>query len=118
MTVPALQFSHDQAEAFDTIAEELRHAGVDLDDSLLTPPRDGKDSVLAVVGKAGSGKTMLLAELYKALEGAGVEDVSDDETPINKRVRALNRALITRTLNIETLETAEREFERWQSSRA
>ncbi|MEC9198363.1 MAG: DNA-binding response regulator, partial [Pseudomonadota bacterium] len=56
-----------------------------------------------------------LLSLYDKL---GVEDVSDDETPINKRVRALNRALITRTLNIETLETAEREFERWQSSRA
>ncbi|MGB1391061.1 MAG: AAA family ATPase, partial [Paracoccaceae bacterium] len=60
------------------MAEELRSAGVDLDDSLLTPPRDGKDSVLAVVGKAGSGKTMLLAELYKALEAAGVDVVSGD----------------------------------------
>lgn len=78
MSVPALQFSHDQADAFDRIAEELRSAGVDLDDSLLTPPRDGKDSVLAVVGKAGSGKTMLLAELYKALEAAGVDVVSGD----------------------------------------
>ena len=78
MTVPALKFSHDQADAFDTVAEELRNAGVDIGDSLLTPPRDGKDSVLAIVGKAGSGKTMLLAELYKALEGAGVEVVSGD----------------------------------------
>jgi len=78
MTLPALQFSHDQAEAFDTIAEALRSAGVDLDESLLTPPRDGKERVMAVVGKAGSGKTLLLAELYKALEGAGVEIVSGD----------------------------------------
>lgn len=78
MTVPALQFSHDQAEAFDTIAEALRSAGVDLDEGLLTPPRDGKERVMAVVGKAGSGKTLLLAELYKALEGAGVEIVSGD----------------------------------------
>ncbi|MDG1737589.1 MAG: AAA family ATPase [Paracoccaceae bacterium] len=78
MTVPALKFSHDQAEAFDTIAEALRSAGVDLDDGLLTPLHDGKDRVMAVVGKAGSGKTMLLAELYKALEAAGVEVVSGD----------------------------------------
>ena len=78
MTLPALQFSHDQAEAFDTIAEALRSAGVDLDESLLTPPRDGKERVMAVVGKAGSGKTLLLAELYNALEGAGVEIVSGD----------------------------------------
>ena len=32
----------------------------------------------AVIGKAGSGKTLLLAELYKALQNAGVEVVSGD----------------------------------------
>ncbi|MEO0938158.1 MAG: AAA family ATPase [Pseudomonadota bacterium] len=78
MTQPALQFSDDQATAFDTVAEVLRGVGVDLDDHLLTPPKQGKSSVLAVTGKAGSGKTLLLAELYKALEGAGVEVVSGD----------------------------------------
>lgn len=56
-----------------------------------------------------------LLSLYDKL---GVEDVSDSETPINKRVRALNRALVTRTLNVETLETAERDFEQWQAARA
>ncbi|NVO24758.1 response regulator transcription factor [Donghicola mangrovi] len=55
-----------------------------------------------------------LLSLYEKL---GVEDVVDEDTPINKRVRAVNRALVTRTLNIETLETAEREFERWQATR-
>ena len=78
MSSQALQFSHDQADAYDQIAEVLRTMGVDLDDSLLTPPRDGKSRVLAVVGKAGSGKTLLLSELYKALEAAGVETVSGD----------------------------------------
>ncbi len=33
---------------------------------------------MAVIGKAGSGKTLLLAELYKSLEGAGVQIVSGD----------------------------------------
>ena len=56
----------------------LRHAGIDLDDSLLMPPSGGADQVMAVTGKAGSGKTLLLAELYKALEQAGVEVVSGD----------------------------------------
>lgn len=78
MSSPALQFSHDQAEAFDQITELLRSMGVDLDDNLLTPPREGKSRVLAVVGKAGSGKTLLLSELYKALEAAGVDTVSGD----------------------------------------
>ena len=74
----ALTLSHDQAEAFDSITELLRGAGIDLDDSLLTPPRDGKSAVAAVIGKAGSGKTLLLAELVKALEAAGVDIVSGD----------------------------------------
>ncbi len=78
MSQTALTFSHDQADAHDRISEMLRSAGIDLDESLLTPPRDGKDSVMAVVGKAGSGKTLLLATLYKALEEAGVDVVSSD----------------------------------------
>lgn len=78
MTLPALTFSDDQAAAFDSVADVLRSAGIDLDDQLLTPPRGSATSVMAVTGKAGSGKTLLLAELYKALEGAGVEVVSGD----------------------------------------
>ncbi|MEC8196249.1 MAG: AAA family ATPase, partial [Pseudomonadota bacterium] len=78
MTVPALQFSDDQAVAYDRISDILRAAGVDLDEDLLTPPHDGRNRVVAVTGKAGSGKTLLLAQLYKALEAAGVSVVSGD----------------------------------------
>ncbi len=78
MSLPALTFSDDQAEAHDRIADLLRGAGVDLDEGLLTPLAEGKNRILAVVGKAGSGKTMLLAALYRALEEAGVETVSGD----------------------------------------
>lgn len=73
-----LTLSHDQAEAFDNISDILREAGVDLNDSLLTPPKGTKSAVGAVLGKAGSGKTLLLAELVKALEAAGVDVVSGD----------------------------------------
>ncbi|PHQ85267.1 MAG: ATPase, partial [Thalassobium sp.] len=79
MSLPALTFSHDQAEAWDSIAETLRGSGIDLDDHLLMPPAgDPASSVMAVVGKAGSGKTLLLAELFKALRDAGVDVVSGD----------------------------------------
>ncbi|WP_299847098.1 AAA family ATPase [uncultured Roseovarius sp.] len=78
MSHSTLTFSHDQADAHDRITEALRSAGIDLDEGLLTPPRDGKDSVMAVVGKAGSGKTLLLAALYRALEETGVDVVSGD----------------------------------------
>lgn len=78
MAAPAVTFSEDQAEAYDRITEVLQGAGVDLDNSILTPQSDGKDHVLAVVGKAGSGKTMLLARLYEALEEAGIDIVSGE----------------------------------------
>ncbi|WP_299648619.1 ATP-dependent RecD-like DNA helicase [uncultured Tateyamaria sp.] len=73
-----LALSDDQASAFDTVTEMLRGAGIDLDDSLLMPPKSSATSVMAITGKAGSGKTLLLSELYKALEAAGVEVVSGD----------------------------------------
>ncbi|THD76314.1 ATPase [Thalassobius vesicularis] len=78
MTVPALTFSHDQAEAYDRIAEALRGFGVDIEEGELTPATEGKTRVMAVLGKAGSGKTLLLSELTKALEQAGVDIVSGD----------------------------------------
>ncbi|MBE1283275.1 MAG: AAA family ATPase [Rhodobacteraceae bacterium] len=77
MTARSIQFSDDQATAFDAVTDMLRQAGVDLDDVLLQPPR-GETGVMALIGKAGSGKTLLLAELYKALAEAGVDVVSGD----------------------------------------
>ena len=87
MSFPALQFSDDQAEAYDHVTEVLRRAGVDLDDAVLRPSNEDKRSVLAVVGKAGSGKTMLLAKLAEALEEAGVETISGDYESRRKKDR-------------------------------
>ncbi len=78
MALPAIQFSEDQAEAFDRVAELLRGAGVDIEAGQLTPLAEGKSNTLAVIGKAGSGKTMLLARLAEALTEAGVETISGD----------------------------------------
>lgn len=78
MNVPVTSFSEDQAEAFDRIAEVLRSAGVDIEESLTTPRSEGGLGTLAVIGKAGSGKTMLLARLAEALSDAGVDTLSGD----------------------------------------
>ena len=78
MTAPALTFSDDQAVAWDRATRLLRESGVDLDDDLLKPPGSGEGEVLAITGKAGSGKTMLLAALARKLEEAGVDIVSGD----------------------------------------
>lgn len=71
-------FSDDQAEAWGRLAAELAGQGIDLAGGALTPAVEGKATVMAVVGKAGSGKTLLLAELYRALKAAGVDVVSGD----------------------------------------
>jgi exodeoxyribonuclease V len=78
MQTPALTFSDDQADAFDRVAAALLGHGIDLVEGTTLPMAEGKASVLAVVGKAGSGKTMLLAELYRALKATGVDVVSGD----------------------------------------
>ena len=87
MTLPAVTFSHDQAEAYDRIVEVLREEGVDLEEGGTRPPGGGKGQVLAVTGKAGSGKTLLLAQLTKAAQEAGVLLVSGDYEPRKVRER-------------------------------
>ncbi|MFD1913904.1 ATP-dependent DNA helicase [Halodurantibacterium flavum] len=73
-----LALSDDQAEAYDRVADLLARSGVDLAEGMTMPdPGDGAP-VLAVLGRAGSGKTMLLAALTRALTEAGVEIVSGD----------------------------------------
>ncbi|MGH1368337.1 MAG: ATP-dependent DNA helicase [Maritimibacter sp.] len=75
---PVITFSEDQAETHDRVAALLREAGVDIDAGTTTPLSGQSARLMAVIGKAGSGKTMLLAQLYKALEDAGVDLVSGD----------------------------------------
>lgn len=78
MTQTELTYSDDQAAAHDAVAAMLQSAGINLDDALLMPSKGNTDQVMAVTGKAGSGKTLLLAELYRALEDAGVDIVSGE----------------------------------------
>ena len=78
MSGQSITYSEDQAAAYDRLTDVLRSMGVDLDAETLLPAAEGKGQVVAVIGKAGSGKTMLLAELVKALETTGVELVSGD----------------------------------------
>ncbi len=83
-TSPTL--SDDQKAAHGRLTAMLAGAGIDLPAGTLAPP--GKSSaVMAVLGKAGSGKTLLLAQLYQALKAAGVEIVSGDYETRRKRDR-------------------------------
>ena len=55
-----MEYSDDQAVAFDAVAEALLSAGIDLKNDSLLPQSDNKNKILAILGKAGSGKTLLL----------------------------------------------------------
>ncbi len=86
--VPGLPtLSDDQAQAWDRLSDQLGAMGVNLATGTLSPQAEGQASVLAVVGKAGSGKTLLLASLTKALVAAGVEVVSGDYEGRRRRDR-------------------------------
>ena len=78
MTVPAPILSADQADARDALTDAFGAAGIDMIAKELHPPQPGKGRALAVIGKAGSGKTLLLSQMTKALRDAGVEVVSGD----------------------------------------
>ncbi|SLN26160.1 ATP-dependent DNA helicase [Pseudooctadecabacter jejudonensis] len=88
MALPAFTLSEDQADAWDTVSDLLQSVGVDLVEGTTLPPAEDPDnSTLAVLGKAGSGKTLLLAQLFKALQAAGVDVVSGDWEGRKKRDR-------------------------------
>ncbi|MGR3757261.1 MAG: ATP-dependent DNA helicase [Tranquillimonas sp.] len=78
MSVSPIALSDDQAQAFDRVADTLRAAGIDLEREKLAPLDEDRRSTIAVIGKAGSGKTLLLSRLHRALAEAGVEVVSGD----------------------------------------
>ncbi|MCA8879891.1 MAG: ATP-dependent helicase [Rhodobacteraceae bacterium] len=86
-TSTELALSDEQAEAFTKLSAVLRAAGVDLGSAELLPPGQGGQSSFVVLGKAGSGKTLLLTQLFAALREVGVEIVSGDYEPRRRRER-------------------------------
>ena len=79
-------FSDDQAQAWDALAGVLAKAGIRLiEEETDAPDREAPGSVMAIIGKAGSGKTMLLSQLTRALIDTGVEIVTPDYEARRKR---------------------------------
>ncbi|MEO1562512.1 MAG: AAA family ATPase [Pseudomonadota bacterium] len=84
-----MQYSEDQATAYDALTVALGQAGVDLENGLFDPEVKGGEQLSAVIGKAGSGKTLLLADLARALEEMGIDLVSGDYDGGAKTKRSL-----------------------------
>ena len=73
-----MQFSKDQNYAYKTIIEVLSNSGIDLEHKQCSPLNNSKKNELVIIGKAGSGKTLLLAKIVSDLAEAGLEIVSGD----------------------------------------
>ncbi len=72
-------FSADQSAARDRVAGMLAAAGIDLDaPAAAARPEGATPATLAITGRAGSGKTLLLAALAQTLAEAGVLTISGD----------------------------------------
>jgi len=83
-------FSDDQTAAWDAIVARLASHGVDVEAGTTTPQTEhsGPGEVIAVTGKAGSGKTMLLARLATRLAEIGLAAVTGDYEPRRRTRRS------------------------------
>ncbi|MEM8793221.1 MAG: AAA family ATPase [Pseudomonadota bacterium] len=81
--------SSDQTAAWDTIVERLALHGVDVGERKTQPgsEADRGADVIAVTGKAGSGKTVLLAKLADALADCGMMAITADWEPRKNRTK-------------------------------
>lgn len=86
----APDFSAEQAGAWTAIAARLAAHGVDLDGGATTPETEhsGPGEVIAVTGKAGSGKTLLLARLAARLAECGLAVIRPDYEPKRRTARS------------------------------
>lgn len=90
MSQHPITLSTDQAEAYDSVFAMLQSGGINVEDGILSLTPEREQPTHALIGKAGSGKTLLLAQLYRALEEAGVEIISGDyESKRSKKKRTL-----------------------------
>lgn len=84
------EFSDDQRAAWAAIMERMANHGIDLEAGKTRPATEhsGDGEVIAVTGKAGSGKTMLLARLAECLKEAGLAAVTGDYEPKRRTKRS------------------------------
>jgi len=94
--IEPVAFSADQDAAWAAMAARLAEVGVDLAAGRVATPAPAGGGIVAVTGKAGSGKTVLLARLAEALAAAGLVTVTPDwESTRYRRERSV--AVLTPT---------------------
>ncbi len=74
-----VEYSPDQIHANVIVTELLLKVGVDLKEKkLLKETFEKKNTLISIIGRAGSGKTLLLSDLVKSVRDSGVSVISAD----------------------------------------
>ena len=74
-----VEYSSDQIHATVMVTELLLKVGVDLKGKkLLKETFEKKNTLISIIGRAGSGKTLLLTDLVKSVKDSGVLVISAD----------------------------------------
>ena len=90
--IKLVEYSSDQIRANSVITELLLKVGVDLKEKkLLKETFEKRNTLISVIVRAGSGKTLLLTDLVKSVKDSGVLVISSDYSrAINSDSRSLS----------------------------
>ena len=61
MVIDLVYFSGDQTKAYNEVVSNLKLSGIDLSEKKLSKKPSRQASLLSIIGKAGTGKTLLIA---------------------------------------------------------
>ena len=85
MASDVVYFSGDQNKAYNEVVSTLRLSGIDLEEAKLSSKSDRQSSLLGIIGRAGTGKTLLISKLFEALKLSGINIITGDYE--SKRLR-------------------------------
>ena len=85
MASDVVYFSGDQNKAYNEVVSTLRLSGIDLEEAKLSSKSDRQASLLSIIGRAGTGKTLLISKLFEALKLSGINIITGDYE--SKRLR-------------------------------
>jgi exodeoxyribonuclease-5 len=78
MATDLIYFSGDQTTAYNEVVSNLKLSGIDLSEQKLLKKTSRQACLLSIIGKAGTGKTLLITKLFEALKSSGVNIITGD----------------------------------------
>ena len=78
MAADLIYFSGDQTKAYNEVVSNLKLSGIDLSEQKLLKKTSRQACLLSIIGKAGTGKTLLITKLFEALKSSGVNIITGD----------------------------------------